>query len=381
MNADYRRRQRRRRGRGSARHRRSSRHRRRSRLLARALPGPEGHPRLGPRVRRRTSSAPPPHEWDEREETPWPVIQEAAKIGLYGFEGIAQFFADPVGPATSDRQRGAFLGRRRASACRSWARRSRWPRSSARARPSRWASGFRSASARESDPEVAAFCASEPDAGSDVSAIRTAAKYDEAKRRVGDQRPEGMGDQRRHRQGPRRHRLGRPRARLARPCRVRHPSRHEGLRAGREGQEARPARLAHRRRPPRRLPCARLMSARRQGEARRAPRPRPRGQEVQVAGRDADLRGLAPDRRRPGRRHRPRRIRVALDYAKERDQFGKADHREPGDRLHPREHEDGDRRLPSAGLARLLDGQARARGSRTPRARCRSSSPARPLSG
>ena len=28
-------------------------------------------------------------EWDEREETPWPVIQEAAKIGLYGFEGIA----------------------------------------------------------------------------------------------------------------------------------------------------------------------------------------------------------------------------------------------------------------------------------------------------
>ncbi|MET0925752.1 MAG: acyl-CoA dehydrogenase family protein, partial [Solirubrobacterales bacterium] len=26
-------------------------------------------------------------EWDEREETPWPVIQEAAKIGLYGYEG------------------------------------------------------------------------------------------------------------------------------------------------------------------------------------------------------------------------------------------------------------------------------------------------------
>ena len=36
-------------------------------------------------------------EWDEREETPWPVIQEAAKIGLYGFEGIAQFWADPTG--------------------------------------------------------------------------------------------------------------------------------------------------------------------------------------------------------------------------------------------------------------------------------------------
>ena len=36
-------------------------------------------------------------EWDEREETPWPIIQEAAKIGLYGFEGIAQFWADPTG--------------------------------------------------------------------------------------------------------------------------------------------------------------------------------------------------------------------------------------------------------------------------------------------
>ncbi|MGZ8805367.1 MAG: acyl-CoA dehydrogenase family protein, partial [Microbacterium sp.] len=36
-------------------------------------------------------------EWDEREETPWPIIQEAAKIGLYGFEGLAQFYADPTG--------------------------------------------------------------------------------------------------------------------------------------------------------------------------------------------------------------------------------------------------------------------------------------------
>src|SRR5215210_6869970 len=33
----------------------------------------------------------------------------------------------------------------------------------------------------EDDIKVAAFCASEPDAGSDVSAVRTTAKYDEAK--------------------------------------------------------------------------------------------------------------------------------------------------------------------------------------------------------
>jgi acyl-CoA dehydrogenase len=40
---------------------------------------------------------PAAHEWDEREETPWPIIAEAAKIGLYGLEAMAQFFADPSG--------------------------------------------------------------------------------------------------------------------------------------------------------------------------------------------------------------------------------------------------------------------------------------------
>ena len=36
-------------------------------------------------------------EWDEREEFPWPVVQEAAKIGLYGYEGLAQFWFDSSG--------------------------------------------------------------------------------------------------------------------------------------------------------------------------------------------------------------------------------------------------------------------------------------------
>ena len=36
-------------------------------------------------------------EWDSREETPWPLIQEAAKIGLYGFEFLATCWADPTG--------------------------------------------------------------------------------------------------------------------------------------------------------------------------------------------------------------------------------------------------------------------------------------------
>src|SRR3954465_5186357 len=36
-------------------------------------------------------------EWDEREETPWPVLQEAAKIGLYGFEFLINTWSDPTG--------------------------------------------------------------------------------------------------------------------------------------------------------------------------------------------------------------------------------------------------------------------------------------------
>src|SRR6201992_894171 len=35
-------------------------------------------------------------EWDEREETPWPILQEAAKIGLYSLDFFAtQSFGAP----------------------------------------------------------------------------------------------------------------------------------------------------------------------------------------------------------------------------------------------------------------------------------------------
>ena len=36
-------------------------------------------------------------EWDEREETPWPIIQEAAKIGLYSLEFFAQQWFEESG--------------------------------------------------------------------------------------------------------------------------------------------------------------------------------------------------------------------------------------------------------------------------------------------
>ncbi|CAM5639213.1 hypothetical protein SHIRM173S_04733 [Streptomyces hirsutus] len=34
-------------------------------------------------------------EWDEREETPWPVIQEAAKVGIYSLDFYAQQYSAP----------------------------------------------------------------------------------------------------------------------------------------------------------------------------------------------------------------------------------------------------------------------------------------------
>src|SRR5437773_7332060 len=65
-------------------------------------------------------------EWDEREETPWPVIQEAAKIGLYGFEGIAQFWLEPTGITFPIVNEELFWGMP-GSDCRSWGRRWRSP--------------------------------------------------------------------------------------------------------------------------------------------------------------------------------------------------------------------------------------------------------------
>src|SRR5580704_17343630 len=40
---------------------------------------------------------PAANEWDEREETPWPIIEEAAQAGLYSFDFVANCFGDPTG--------------------------------------------------------------------------------------------------------------------------------------------------------------------------------------------------------------------------------------------------------------------------------------------
>jgi acyl-CoA dehydrogenase len=116
-------------------------------------------------------------EWDEREETPWPIIQEAAKIGLYGYEGLAQFFADPSGLSLPIVNEELFWGDAGIGMA---------IMGSGLAAAGIFANGtgeqigewIPQCFGTADDPKIGAFCVSEPDAGSDVSALRTRAKYD-----------------------------------------------------------------------------------------------------------------------------------------------------------------------------------------------------------
>jgi acyl-CoA dehydrogenase len=117
-------------------------------------------------------------EWDEREETPWPVIQEAAKIGLYGFEGTAQFFGDPTGlllPIVNEELFWGDAGIGMAIFGTTLAVASIFGQGT-NEQIGEW---IPRCFGTVDDPKVASFCVSEPDAGSDVSALRTRAKFDE----------------------------------------------------------------------------------------------------------------------------------------------------------------------------------------------------------
>ncbi len=122
---------------------------------------------------------PAAEEWDEREETPWPVIQEAAKIGLYGFESLAQFWADDTGltlPIANEELFWGDAGIGMAIMGTSLAVAAIFGQGT----PEQMGEWIPQCFGTADDVKLGAFCASEPDAGSDVSAIRTAAKYDEA---------------------------------------------------------------------------------------------------------------------------------------------------------------------------------------------------------
>src|SRR4051794_3381948 len=119
-------------------------------------------------------------EWDEREETPWPVIQEAAQIGLYSFEAVGQFWADETGltlPIANEELFWGDAGIGMAIMGTTLAVAAIFGQGT----PEQMGEWIPQCYGTPDDVKLGAFCASEPDAGSDVSGIRTTAKYDEAK--------------------------------------------------------------------------------------------------------------------------------------------------------------------------------------------------------
>ncbi|MGW7008463.1 acyl-CoA dehydrogenase family protein [Streptomyces sp. NPDC054933] len=119
-------------------------------------------------------------EWDEREETPWPVIQEAAKIGLYSMDFYAQAFFDPTGLGIPVAMEELFWGDAGIglSIVGTTLAAVGVLANGTEEQIGTWVPQMFGTA---DDVKVAAFCSSEPDAGSDVSAMRTRAVYDEAK--------------------------------------------------------------------------------------------------------------------------------------------------------------------------------------------------------
>src|SRR3954451_24360778 len=118
-------------------------------------------------------------DWDEREDTPWPVIQEAAKIGLYGFEATAQFWADEAGitlPLVNEELFWGDAGIGMSIMGTMLAVAGIYSAGT----PEQLGEWLPQCYGTADDPKVAAFCVSEPDAGSDVSSLRTRARYDSA---------------------------------------------------------------------------------------------------------------------------------------------------------------------------------------------------------
>jgi acyl-CoA dehydrogenase len=120
------------------------------------------------------------HEWDEREETPWPIIEEAARIGLYSFDFISQAFFDESGllmPIANEEMSWGDAG----IALSIFGSTLGLAGIASNGTPEQLMEWGPQCFGTPEKIQLAAFAVSEPDAGSDVSSLRTRAVYDEAK--------------------------------------------------------------------------------------------------------------------------------------------------------------------------------------------------------
>src|SRR5690349_20022417 len=122
---------------------------------------------------------PAAHEWDEREEFPYEIVQHAAQIGLYGWEFMLNAMSDQNGltlPVAieelfwGDAGIGmAIMGSALAAAG-----------IAGNGTPEQVIEWVPQCYGTADKIALGAYCVSEPDAGSDVSSLRTRAVYDEA---------------------------------------------------------------------------------------------------------------------------------------------------------------------------------------------------------
>ena len=118
-------------------------------------------------------------EWDEREETPWPILEEASKIGLYSLDFFGGQWFEPTGLGTPVAFEEIFwgdagIGLALVGTCLAAVA------VSGSGTPEQIGEWLPQMFGSPGEVKLGAFCSSEPDAGSDVSAIRTRAVYSPA---------------------------------------------------------------------------------------------------------------------------------------------------------------------------------------------------------
>jgi alkylation response protein AidB-like acyl-CoA dehydrogenase len=114
------------------------------------------------------------HDYDEKEEFPWPVVKKAAEVGLYSVDFIQQSYADPTGLMP------ALVAEELSWGCAGIAlaiQGSQLPVAAifSQGTPEQIATWIPACYGSADKPALGAFCVTEPDAGSDVSAVKTRA--------------------------------------------------------------------------------------------------------------------------------------------------------------------------------------------------------------